>query len=116
MLAIIQDVIFPIMSHTEADQAQWDSDPYEYIRLKFGKLFLCGGHSGLRQTVCNFFIFVDHRPGLSMFGVHTEGGFHERNESSTVELLLRNSTVTLYRSPQVALFYGKFSDNIKPGV
>lgn len=37
MLAIIQDVIFPIMSHTEADQAQWDSDPYEYIRLKFGK-------------------------------------------------------------------------------
>lgn len=35
--AIIQDVIFPIMSHTEADQAQWDSDPYEYIRLKFGE-------------------------------------------------------------------------------
>lgn len=39
MLAIIQDVIFPIMSHTEADQAQWDSDPYEYIRLKFGKFY-----------------------------------------------------------------------------
>lgn len=37
MMAIVQDVIFPIMSHTEADQAQWDSDPYEYIRLKFGK-------------------------------------------------------------------------------
>lgn len=42
MMAIIQDVIFPIMSHTEADQAQWDSDPYEYIRLKFGKFSLSG--------------------------------------------------------------------------
>lgn len=36
MLAIIQDVIFPIMSYTEADQELWETDPYEYIRVKFG--------------------------------------------------------------------------------
>lgn len=35
MIAIIQDVLFPIMSYTEADQELWDSDPYEYIRIKF---------------------------------------------------------------------------------
>lgn len=35
MVAIIQDVIFPIMSFTESDQDLWESDPHEYIRLKF---------------------------------------------------------------------------------
>lgn len=39
MLAIIQDVIFPIMSYTDADQDLWENDPYEYIRVKFGKNF-----------------------------------------------------------------------------
>lgn len=34
-VAIIQDVIFPIMSFTQSDQEMWESDPYEYIRLKF---------------------------------------------------------------------------------
>lgn len=38
MLAVIQDVIFPIMSYTEADDELWKTDPYEYIRVKFGKL------------------------------------------------------------------------------
>jgi len=37
MVAVIQDVIFPIMSFTDSDQELWESDPYEYIRLKFGK-------------------------------------------------------------------------------
>lgn len=37
MVAIIQDVIFPIMSYTDADQELWENDPYEYIRVKFGK-------------------------------------------------------------------------------
>lgn len=36
MVAVIQDVIFPIMSFTDSDQELWESDPYEYIRLKFG--------------------------------------------------------------------------------
>ncbi|XP_037934798.1 importin-7 isoform X2 [Teleopsis dalmanni] len=35
MVAIIQDVVFPIMSFTESDQELWDADPHDYIRLKF---------------------------------------------------------------------------------
>lgn len=40
MLAIIQDVIFPIMQYTEDDAELWEADPYEYIRTKFGKRFV----------------------------------------------------------------------------
>lgn len=32
---IVADVIFPIMCHTDADDALWASDPYEYVRSKF---------------------------------------------------------------------------------
>merc|ERR1719351_517796 len=32
---IIKDVVFPLMSYTEADAELWDSDPYEYVRVKF---------------------------------------------------------------------------------
>lgn len=35
MIAIIQDVIFPLMSYSDADQELWDTDPIEYIRQKF---------------------------------------------------------------------------------
>ncbi|XP_013147479.1 PREDICTED: importin-7 isoform X1 [Papilio polytes] len=35
MFAIIQDVIFPLMSYSEADEELWNSDPHEYIRFKF---------------------------------------------------------------------------------
>lgn len=35
MVALIQDVIFPLMSFTDADQEMWETDPYEYIRIKF---------------------------------------------------------------------------------
>lgn len=34
---IIQDVIFPLMCYTDADEELWQEDPYEYIRMKFGK-------------------------------------------------------------------------------
>lgn len=37
MLAIVQDIIFPIMRYTEADEELWDADPIEYIRTKFGE-------------------------------------------------------------------------------
>lgn len=37
MVAIIQDVLFPLMSFSEQDQELWESDPHEYIKLKFGK-------------------------------------------------------------------------------
>lgn len=35
MPAIIQDIIFPIMSFSAADAELWESDPYEYVRSKF---------------------------------------------------------------------------------
>lgn len=41
MLAIIQDIIFPIVQYSEADAELWESDPYEYIRSKFGEFELC---------------------------------------------------------------------------
>lgn len=34
---IIQDVVFPLMCYTDSDQELWQEDPYEYIRMKFGK-------------------------------------------------------------------------------
>lgn len=37
MPAIIQDIIFPLMCHSEADQELWETDPHEYISQKFGK-------------------------------------------------------------------------------
>lgn len=35
MFAIIQDVLFPLMSYSEADEELWFNDPHEYIRIKF---------------------------------------------------------------------------------
>lgn len=35
MFAIIQDVLFPLMSYSEADEVLWNTDPHEYIRIKF---------------------------------------------------------------------------------
>ncbi|XP_038216767.1 importin-7 isoform X1 [Zerene cesonia] len=35
MFAIIQDVLFQLMSYSEADEELWFNDPYEYIRIKF---------------------------------------------------------------------------------
>uniref|UniRef100_A0A4W3JB10 Importin 7 n=1 Tax=Callorhinchus milii TaxID=7868 RepID=A0A4W3JB10_CALMI len=32
---IIQDVVFPLMCYTDADEELWQEDPYEYIRMKF---------------------------------------------------------------------------------
>jgi len=35
MVQIIRDIIFPLMSYSEADAELWSTDPYEYIRIKF---------------------------------------------------------------------------------
>nr|CAD7442736.1 unnamed protein product [Timema bartmani] len=35
MFAIVQDVLFPILSYSAADEELWNTDPYEYIRVKF---------------------------------------------------------------------------------
>ncbi|KAL6429387.1 hypothetical protein ACFW04_008221 [Cataglyphis niger] len=35
MFEIIRDVLFPILSYSAADEDLWNTDPYEYIRVKF---------------------------------------------------------------------------------
>ena len=37
MAAIIQEILFPLMCHSDEDQDLWESDPVEYIRVKYGK-------------------------------------------------------------------------------
>ena len=37
---IIQEVIFPLMCHSDADEELWNSDPQEYIRIKYGKNYV----------------------------------------------------------------------------
>lgn len=37
MLSVIQHVLFPLMCYSDSDQELWNSDPYEYVRVKFGK-------------------------------------------------------------------------------
>lgn len=38
MFEIIRDVLFPILSYSAADEELWNNNPYEYIRVKFGKV------------------------------------------------------------------------------
>ena len=40
MLSVVQDVLFPLMCYSDADQELWNSDPYEYVRVKFG-VYVC---------------------------------------------------------------------------
>ena len=35
ILDVVRHVIFPLMSYTEADAELWETDPYEYVRVKF---------------------------------------------------------------------------------
>lgn len=32
--------MFPLMCYTDSDEELWQEDPYEYIRMKFGKFVL----------------------------------------------------------------------------
>ena len=34
---IFTDIVYPLMCHSKEDDELWDSDPYEYIRMKFGE-------------------------------------------------------------------------------
>ena len=34
---IIQEVVFPLMCYTDEDDELWQEDPYEFIRVKYGK-------------------------------------------------------------------------------
>jgi len=33
---LIQDIVFPLMCHNDDDEELWESDPVEYIRVKYG--------------------------------------------------------------------------------
>jgi len=35
LIGIISEIVFPLMCHNEEDQELWESDPVEYIRLKY---------------------------------------------------------------------------------
>jgi len=35
---IIQDVVFPLLCHSDEDDQLWNSDPVEYIRTKYGQI------------------------------------------------------------------------------
>lgn len=39
MFGIIQEVIFPLLCHSDADEELWESDPLEYIRVTYGNCF-----------------------------------------------------------------------------
>jgi len=37
MPTIVTSVVFPLSCYTPADEELWENNPYEYIRVKFGK-------------------------------------------------------------------------------
>lgn len=37
MFGIIQEVIFPLLCHSDIDEELWETDPLEYIRVTYGK-------------------------------------------------------------------------------
>lgn len=38
MFGIVQEVIFPLLCHSDADEELWETDPLEYIRVTYGNL------------------------------------------------------------------------------
>lgn len=36
MLIIIQEILYPLMCHTDEDDELFENDPVEYIKLKYG--------------------------------------------------------------------------------
>lgn len=53
MFGIIQEVIFPLLCHSDADEELWESDPLEYIRVTYGNYFYLLEH---RDTL----FFISH--------------------------------------------------------
>ncbi len=37
MLVIIQEILYPLMCHTDEDEDLFQNDPVEYIKIKYGK-------------------------------------------------------------------------------
>ena len=67
---IIQEIIFPLMCHSDEDEELWQSDPVEYIRVKYGtcwNFYLVDGNyrllwtfatTSLLQELCCFLFWV----------------------------------------------------------
>ena len=36
MLIIIQEILYPLMCHTDEDEDLFQNDPIEYIKIKYG--------------------------------------------------------------------------------
>lgn len=77
---MIQDVIFPLMSFSEADEELWDMDPIEYIRQKFDVFddisspvpaaesllhSLCKTRKGILTNVMNAFLTIINNPNIT---------------------------------------------------
>jgi hypothetical protein len=58
MFAIVQDVLFPILSYSQADEELWNTDPYEYIRVKFGKNVFCVLLYCFFSPVCDLYVYM----------------------------------------------------------
>ncbi|KAL7049000.1 hypothetical protein ACKWTF_003564 [Chironomus riparius] len=79
-IALIQDVIFPLMSFSEADQEMWEMDPVEYIRQKFDVFddisspvpaaesllhSLCKTRKGILNSVMTAFFQIINNPSIT---------------------------------------------------
>lgn len=79
-IALIQDVIFPLMSFSEADEELWNMDPIEYIRQKFDVFddvsspvpaaesllhSLCKTRKGILNNVMTAFLTIINNPNIT---------------------------------------------------
>lgn len=79
-IALIQDVIFPLMSFSEADEELWEMDPVEYIRQKFDVFddisspvpaaetllhSLCKTRKGILHNVMAAFFSIINNPNIT---------------------------------------------------
>lgn len=91
MFAIIQDVLFPLMAHSESDEELWAADPYEYIRIKSdmyedfispvtaGQTLLisaCKKRKGILHPTMQFCMQVLNNPDNKYGPQHRDGAFH----------------------------------------
>lgn len=89
MMAIIEKVVFPLMCYSDEDEELWQSDPREYIRIKFdvfedyvspvtaGQTLLhscCGKRKDMLQKVMSLIVAVLNDPRADP--KHKDGALH----------------------------------------
>uniref|UniRef100_T1HBP5 Importin N-terminal domain-containing protein n=1 Tax=Rhodnius prolixus TaxID=13249 RepID=T1HBP5_RHOPR len=122
MFPIIQDVIFPLLSYSQADEEMWSSDPREYIRVKFDifedfispvtaaatlLLSACKKRKGMLQRTMNLVMQVltsgadpRQRDGaLHMVGTLAEILFKKKPYKEQMEQMLVQYVFPEYASP-----------------